>query len=72
MQERKSRAMCIIRVWATDDPGRLEKARMAVKNLKGVSKSEADHILQMLTVEYDPKRITLDAIRNSVKNVGRQ
>jgi hypothetical protein len=72
MQEKKSRAMCTIRIWETDDPSRLEKARMAVKNLKGVSNSEADHILQMLTVEYDPKRITLDAVRNSVKKVGRE
>lgn len=67
MREKKSRAMCIIHIWEVDDPGRLEKARTAVNNLKGVLKSEADHILQMLTVEYDPERITLDEIRNSAR-----
>jgi hypothetical protein len=65
MQEKKSRAMCTIRVWEVDDPGRLEKARRIVRNLRGVMKTEANHTSQMLTVEYDPEEIILDEIRKS-------
>ncbi|HKM75548.1 MAG TPA: heavy-metal-associated domain-containing protein [Candidatus Bathyarchaeia archaeon] len=69
---KKSRALCTIRVWEVDDPGRLEKARKVVQNLKGVVKVQANYILHLLTVESDPEKITLDEIRNSVKKIGRK
>ncbi|MGO9646020.1 MAG: hypothetical protein ACLPY5_14915 [Candidatus Bathyarchaeia archaeon] len=71
-QVKKSRALCTIRIWEVDDPGRLEKAKTVVHNLKGVVKVQADHISHMLTVEYHPERITLDEIRNSVTQIGRK
>ena len=64
---RGSRAMCTIRVPEADDPRRLERARSAAENLNGVVKSEANHIVQMLTVEYDPERTTWETIRKVVK-----
>ena len=67
MSRKKSRAMCTIRIPETDDLSRLEKARAIAARLEGVVKSEADHTLQMLTIEYDPEKITLDEIRNAVK-----
>ena len=66
LDEKRSRAMCTIRI-SEIDPGGLEKARAVVSNLTGVVKSDADHILQMLTVEYDPERITLNEIRSAVR-----
>jgi len=71
-QVKKSRALCTIRIWEVDDPGRLEKAKKVVRNLKGVVKVQTDHISQVLTVEYHPERITLDEIRNSVTQIGRK
>jgi hypothetical protein len=62
--------MCTIRISEIDDLSRLEKARAAVSNLKGVVKSDADQVSQMLTVEYDPDRITRDEIRNAVRRGG--
>jgi len=59
--------MCTIRVAEADDPRRLERARSIAENLSGVVKSEANHIVQMLTVEYDPEKTTLDTIRKAVK-----
>ena len=50
-----------------NDPSRLERARAVAQNLNGVVKSEADHAVQMLTVEYNPGRTTLEAIRNGVR-----
>ena len=69
---KKSKAICSIRVWDVDDPGRLTKAGKIVRNLKGVEKVQADHISHVLTVEYHPERITLDEIRNSVMKIDRK
>ena len=69
---KKSKAICSIRVWEVDDPGRLKKAGTIVRNLKGVEKVQADHISHVLTVEYHPERITLDEIRNSVMKIVRK
>jgi len=69
MSEKRNRGLCIFHIAETDDPTRLEKARAAVAKLKGVKRSEADHTLQMLTVNYDPGKITLEDIRNRVNRV---
>jgi hypothetical protein len=71
MREKRSRAICIIRVWGEDDH-RLEKATAVVSSLNGVEKSSAQHTTHMLTVEYDPERITLDTIQNAVRRIDRQ
>ena len=69
MSENRSRAMCTIRIPEMDDLSRLEKARAVASRLEGVVKSEADHTLQMLTIEYDPQKITLEEIRNAVRGL---
>jgi len=70
--EKKSRGLCTIRICEVDDLGRLEEARAVVRGLKGVMMAEADHVLQILTVEYDPDRIELNTIRNVVKKTARR
>jgi len=64
---RRDRAICTIRIMEANDPSRLERAKAVAQKLNGVTKSEADHAAQMLTVEYDPKRITLEGIRDGVR-----
>jgi acid stress-induced BolA-like protein IbaG/YrbA len=61
--------MCTVRILEANDPSRLERAKAVAQNLNGVTKSEADHAVQMLTAEYDPERTTLKAIRNEVRRV---
>ena len=67
MAHRRSRAMCTIRIMEANDPSSLERARAVAQNLNGVVKTEADHAVQMLTVEYNPEKTTLEAIRNGVR-----
>jgi len=69
MSKKRSRAMCVIRIAETDDLRNLAKARALVGNLKGVLTAEDNHVLQILTVEYDPDRIELNAIRDTVKKI---
>ena len=69
MAHRRSRAICTIRIVEPNDPSRLERAKAVAQKLNGVTKSEADHAAQMLTVEYDPERITLEGIRDGVRRV---
>jgi len=69
---KKSRAMCTIRVWGANDSGRLEKARKVVRNLKGVTKVQAYQLLNVLIVGYDPERIALNEIRDSVRQIVRR
>jgi hypothetical protein len=69
--KKKSRALCTIRICEVDDLARLEEARTVVRGLEGVTTAEADHVLQILTVEYDPDRIELNEIRNAVKKMGK-
>jgi copper chaperone CopZ len=61
------KAKSIIRVADTKAPNGLENAKEAVSKIDGVYECEANHILQMLSVEYDEDRVTLDQIRRSVK-----
>ena len=66
MSGKRIRALGIFHLEETDDPRRLERARAAVAKLQGVRSSEADHTSQVLTVNYDPGKITLEEIRNTV------
>ena len=47
-------------------PCRLESLKEQVSKIAGVSGVEADHIIDMLSIEYDPKKVTMDEIRKSV------
>ena len=41
-----------------------------VSNIEGVSSSKADLASATLAVEYDPKKVTIDRIKDAVNNVG--
>jgi len=67
MPKKRSRAICTIHIADLTDLSKLERARVVVSRLKGVVTLEADHVLQILTIEYDHETITLEEIRNEVK-----
>jgi len=69
MPKKRSRAICTIRIAESADLSKLERARVAVSKLKGIVALEPDHVLQILTIEYDHETITLEDIRNAVKRV---
>jgi len=69
MPKKRSKAICTIHIGDATDLGKLERARVVVSKLRGVVTLEADHVLQILTIEYDHETITLEEIRNEVKRV---
>ena len=46
---------------------RLEQLKEMLSKMNGVSSVEANHITHMLSVEYDPKKVTMDEIRKKVE-----
>ena len=69
MPKKRTRAICTIHIAESADLSKLERARVVVSKLKGVMTLDADHVLQILTIEYDHETITLEEIRNEVKKV---
>jgi hypothetical protein len=69
MPKTRSRAICTIQIAESADLSKLERARVIVSKLKGIVTLEADHVLQILTIEYDHETITLEEIRNAIKRV---
>ena len=69
MPKKRSRAICSIRISESADLGKLERARVAVSKLKGIVALEADHALQVLTIEYHHETITMEEIQKAVKRV---
>ncbi|HUK29444.1 MAG TPA: hypothetical protein VLV31_13550 [Candidatus Acidoferrales bacterium] len=69
MPKKRNRAICIIRIAQSADLSKLERARVTVSKLKGIVTSEADHALQVLTVEYDHETISMEDIRRAVMRV---
>lgn len=45
---------------------RLESERERISKMNGVSKVVANHVSHTLTIEYDPKRVTMEAIRGTI------
>jgi cation transport ATPase len=48
-------------------PCRLESLKKKVSKIAGVSGVEANHVTHMLSIEYDPKKVTMDEIRKKVE-----
>jgi len=69
MPRKRGRAICTIHITESADLSKLERARVVVAKLKGVMTLEADHVLQILTIEFDHETITLEEIQNVVKRV---
>jgi hypothetical protein len=64
---RKGTAIGNIRICG-EECERLQDARDTVSEMDGVKKAEANCVSGTLSVEYDPEKITLDAIRTAVKD----
>jgi hypothetical protein len=56
-----------VRVSQTGEPGRLEFAKQQVRRLPGVHDVVADHSSDLLRAEYDPDRVSAEAIRMAVE-----
>lgn len=61
-------AKSAIHAKAGEGPCGLENAKMAVSQIEGVFDVEANHVLDLIKVEYDQDRVTLAQIRRIVKN----
>ena len=48
-------------------PCRLEALKKQVSKIAGVSGVEANHVTDMLSIEYDPEKVTMDEIRKKVE-----
>ena len=48
-------------------PCRLESIREYVSKIAGVSGVEANHVTHMLSIEYDPRKVTMNEIRKKVE-----
>ena len=55
-----------VRVSQNGEPGRLEYAKEKVRRLPGVHEVVADHSSDLLRAEYDPDRVSAEAIRMAV------
>ena len=60
-------ARSVISVPSSEAPCGLEYAREAVSKITGILDVEANHVNEMLIVEYDQERVTLDQIRRTIK-----
>jgi copper chaperone CopZ len=60
-------AKSAIHAKAGEGPCGLENAKMAVSQIEGVFDVEANHVLDLIKVEYDQDRVTLAQIRRIVK-----
>ena len=67
MKTRRDMAIGTIRICG-EECARLQDVREVVSELDGVKKAEANCVSGTLFVEYDPQKITLDAIRTAVKD----
>jgi copper chaperone CopZ len=48
-------------------PCRLESLKKQVSKIAGISGVETNHVTHMLSIEYDPKKVTMDEIRKKVE-----
>jgi len=47
-------------------PCKLESLKAEVLAMEGVSSVQANHVSHVLSIEYDPKKVTLDQIRKKI------
>jgi len=52
-----------VRIVQNGEAGRLESAKERVLRLEGIRRVLVDHANDLLTAEYDPDRVSYDAIR---------
>ncbi|MDH2901505.1 MAG: heavy-metal-associated domain-containing protein [archaeon] len=68
MQSQKTMAKGTIHVSPREGRScRLESVREQVSKIAGISSVEANHVSHALSIEYDPKKITLDQIRKKIE-----
>ena len=55
----------ILKMRGLDIPGRVKKISLDLGELEGVREVEFNYILDIITVRFDPNKLTLGAIRNT-------
>jgi copper chaperone CopZ len=60
-------ARSLIRVTNSEAPCGLEQAREAVSKIPGVFDVDANHLSNLLTVDYDQDRVTVAQIRRAIR-----
>ncbi len=64
-------ARSLIYVSSNEAPYGLEKAREAVSKIPGIFDVDANHLNNLLTIDYDQDRVTLAQIRRTIKEASR-
>jgi copper chaperone CopZ len=59
----------VIHIPSNEAPCGLEKIRESVSKIVGVFDTETNHVNELLTVEYDQDRVSLDQIRCTINEV---
>jgi copper chaperone CopZ len=60
-------AKSLIHVASSEVPCGLEKAREAVSKIPGIFDVDANHLNDLLTIDYDQDRVTLARIRRTIR-----
>ena len=63
----KTTATGTIHAAQLEGPCRLENLKEQVSKIAAVSGVEANHVTHMLSITYDPKKVTMDEIRKQVE-----
>jgi copper chaperone CopZ len=61
-------ARSVVRIESNGAHCGLEAARDAILKMDGIFDVDANHLSETLAVEYDSEKVTLDQIRNEIKN----
>jgi hypothetical protein len=60
-------ARSLIYVKSSEAPCGLEKVREAVSRIPGIFDADAYHVSNLLAIDYDQDRVTLDQIRRTIR-----
>jgi hypothetical protein len=60
-------ARSLVSVTSSEAPCGLEKAREAVSKIPGVFDVDANHLNNLLTIDYDQDRVSLAQIRRTIR-----
>ncbi len=66
MPKSSSDAIAIFKALRMNIPGRARKLRLDLGKLEGIRVIDFNYIVDIVAVSYDAKRLTLDAIRNTI------
>ncbi len=66
MRQTKARAILRLQEKDDDDPVRGARVQQILNNTEGVFRADINHLTNILSVEYDPDKISLAKIKRSI------